>query len=100
MTNAIDSGSTSSPASSWKEPAGIQFHMVSCMARSSGVRPTSWIITTRPTTNEAQDIPTARSGPNLSVRRPPSRRTAAPSSGSAMSSHAKAEAPLASATTS
>ena len=60
MTNATDSGSTSIPALSWKEPAGIQSHMVNCIDRSSDGSPSIWRKMTRPTTKLAHDIATAR----------------------------------------
>ncbi len=96
MTKVSDSGSASSPRSSWKDPAGTQFHSVRCCARSSVGRPMRCRMMATPTRKDPQDMAVASSGPNLSVRRPPSSSTAAPSRGRAMSSHTNADAPLAS----
>src|SRR5262245_46754253 len=51
--------------------------------------------TIAPTTKAAHDSRTARRGPNLSVRRPPNSRIAAPRAGSTMSSQAYAVPPVA-----
>src|SRR5690606_35669209 len=89
-TNEIDSGSRRMPASSWKSPTGIHEYRVCWTARSDGSRDSMANSSGSATTKLAHDSAVARSGPKESVRRPPRRRTAAPSSGRATSSHAYA----------
>src|SRR6478672_4111622 len=94
-TNVTDSWSTSIPASRLNDPAGTQLNRWKCAARSPAPRPSIDSQTTKPTTKAAHDIATANSGPHLSVARPPSSSTAAPSSGRATKSQAYAVTPVA-----
>src|SRR3954451_11535270 len=87
-TNVTDSGSSSSPASSWNEPAGIQENRSRSRDRWSTGRPSRFRNSSRPQTNAAQNSATASQCPHRSVRRPPSSSTAAPSAGRATSSQA------------
>jgi hypothetical protein len=96
--NVTESGSSSIPAESWKLPAGTQSNSCRSRDRSALGRPMMFRNSSAVQTNAAQDRETASQCPHLSVRRPPSSRTAAPSAGSATSSQAPVcRVPLASA---
>ncbi len=94
-TKAIDSWSIRRPAASEKLPAGIQLNR--CW---SNVRPCAGLLSiatyiTTAMTKPAQGTSVPSQWPHASVRRPPSSRIAALSSGSATSSQVSVNAPLA-----
>src|SRR5450759_3619373 len=76
-TKHIDSGSSSSPASTWKPLTGIQENRCWLIARSSPARPSMAAKSTNPRTNAAPAARQASTGPQRFARRPPSSRIAA-----------------------
>src|SRR5690606_36827320 len=95
-TKAIDKGSMRSPAWTDRLPADTQSHSWTDMERSSAPSPLSCRTMRAPTTKLPQESRVASRGPNLSVARPPSSSRPAPTRGSAISSQARAEVPVAS----
>jgi hypothetical protein len=95
---AIESWSTSSDASAENDPAVTKLNRCTVDDRFSASWPSIWMKISAPTTNDPQDSAVASTGPKPSVRRPPKRSSAAPSMGSAMSSHANDVTPLAACT--
>src|SRR5690606_9997311 len=81
-TNVSDSGSIRSPTARSRPPATIQSKRWWSTTRSSTGRPSIARNRTSPTTNAAPDMRTPNHAPQRSLRRPASRRTAAPRSGS------------------
>src|SRR5450759_2703783 len=96
-TKHIDSGSSSSPASTWKPLTGIQENRCWLIARSSPARPSMAAKSTNPRTNAAPAARQASTGPQRFARRPPSSRIAAPTAGNASSSQVAAKVPSAAA---
>src|SRR3954452_4053956 len=92
-TNAIDSASISRPALMSSEPAEMNVNRSRPAERPS--MPASWIVQASPITNATTTVAVPSRWPQRSVRRPPSSSTAAPASGSAMSSQEAASSPVA-----
>src|SRR3954453_15693636 len=92
-TNAAESGSYSSPASTCSVPAETN------VKRSSDTAwvlvAASWTVPISPMTKATSTVPVPSRWPQRSVRRPPSSSTAAPASGSAMNSQEAASSPSA-----
>src|SRR3954454_8389128 len=89
----IDSGSSSSPIFTSSVPTEMKVNRSSPAARPS--MPASWKVHSRAITNAAATVAVPSRWPQRSVRRPPSSSTAAPASGSAMSSQEAASSPVA-----
>src|SRR5215213_1945456 len=92
-TNASDSGSSSRPAVTWKDPAGTQLNRCWSISRASSGRALSAKNRTAATTNAAQEVSVPTRCPMRSVRRPPSSSTAAPSTGRPTSSQVRENTP-------
>ena len=95
-TNAIDSGSSRSPKSTLSASTAIQLYSESSLILASGALPRKSKKISRPTTNAVRTVPQPSQWPHLSVRRPPTNSTSAPSAGSAISSQASPAIPVAS----
>src|SRR3954465_9674805 len=89
----IDSGSSSSPIFTSSVPTEMKVNRSSPAARPS--MPPSWKVHSRAITNAAATVAVPSRWPQRSVRRPPSSSTAAPASGSAMSSQEALISPVA-----
>src|SRR5690606_10303159 len=76
-----------SPKSTCSSATGTQENRCSWIVRCSASRPSMSANSTAPTTNDAIDAAQPNRWPQLSVRRPPIRRIAAPTNGSAIVSH-------------
>src|SRR3954451_18091904 len=89
----IDSGSSGSPIFTSSVPTEMKVNRSSPAARPS--MPASWNVHSRAITTAAATVAVPSRWPQRSVRRPPSSSTAAPASGSAMSSQEAASSPAA-----
>src|SRR4051812_47798510 len=94
-TKAADSGSNSSPARTSSEPVEMKVNRSTPTERSPPPRPASCSVHSNPTTKLATTVAVPSRCPHRSVRRPPSSSTAAPASGSAISSQEEASSPSA-----
>src|SRR5918998_4520750 len=92
-TNTADSGSNSRPACTSNDPVDTKVNR-----STSRRRPSSCSVQSMPTRKAATTVPVPSRWPQRSVRRPPSSSTAAPASGSAISSQAEASRPSAGST--
>src|SRR3954471_2925773 len=92
-TNAIDSGSSSRPSLTSSVPAEMKVNRSTPTERPSTVA--SWNTLTRAITKATTTVAVPSRWPQRSVRRPPSSSTAAPASGSAMSSQEADSSPVA-----
>src|SRR3954467_9040989 len=95
-TNSADSGSNSSPARTSSEP--LEMNVKRSTPTGFPSFPASWNVQNRPTTKATTTVAVPSRWPQRSVRRPPSSRTAAPASGSAISSQEAASSPVAGST--
>src|SRR3954454_13118518 len=97
-TNAIDSGSSSRPSLMSSVPAEMKVNRSTSTVRPSTSASANTL--TRARTNAATTVAVPSRWPQRSVRRPPSSSTAAPASGSAISSQEAASRPSAGSTSS
>src|SRR3954454_13149582 len=91
--NAIDSGSSSRPILTKSVQTEMNVNRSTPTERPS--TPASWNVQTRAITKATTTVAVPSRWPQRSVRRPPSSSTAAPASGSAMSSQEAASSPVA-----
>src|SRR4051794_22500359 len=92
-TNAMDSGSTSSPSLTSRVPAEMKVNRSIPTERPSTSARAN--VLPRARTKATTTVPVPSRWPQRSVRRPPSRSTAAPASGRAMSSQEAESSPVA-----
>src|SRR5688500_11745114 len=92
-TKIADSGSYSRPISTSRSPAEMKVKRSTPADRSGS--PASWTVYATASTKAVTTVATPSRWPQRSVRRPPSSSTAAPASGSAISSQADASRPSA-----
>src|SRR3712207_2304238 len=89
-TKTAESGSNSRPACTSSDPVATKVNR-----STSTRRPSSCSVQSKPSTKATITVPLPSRCPHRSVRRPPSSRTTAPASGSAMSSQDAAISPSA-----